>query len=190
MNTNGLAKHYDGLKPRERLALILAASARGDEQERDRLTQSAPKCSLRVGDHFAFSMAFREVSETLFMELLDHAAHYFHAMASADSGDGDAENRLLDAGLVFGYLFKTKLAGWRLFCREYALEPELLWTMLPGYETVRRAERMAESAAFTAEGVQRYFERKGWTDGELLTPEHVTAGLKDCFEARAEWWGD
>ena len=33
MNTNGLAKLYDRLTPKERLPLILAASARGDEAE-------------------------------------------------------------------------------------------------------------------------------------------------------------
>ena len=37
MNTNGLARLYDRLTPRERLPLIMAASARGDEMERERL---------------------------------------------------------------------------------------------------------------------------------------------------------
>ena len=40
MNTNGLAKLYGQLTPKERLPLILAASARGDEAERNRPTKS------------------------------------------------------------------------------------------------------------------------------------------------------
>jgi hypothetical protein len=48
MNTKGLARHYAILTPWERLPLILAASARGDEQERSRLATSAPRVGYQL----------------------------------------------------------------------------------------------------------------------------------------------
>jgi hypothetical protein len=42
MTSTGLSKLYAHLLPRERLPLILAAQARGDEVEQQRLAASAP----------------------------------------------------------------------------------------------------------------------------------------------------
>ncbi len=55
MNTNSLARHDEILTPRERLPLIMAASARGDEAEAQRLAHSAPLVSLRVPDYFGLA---------------------------------------------------------------------------------------------------------------------------------------
>jgi len=41
-----LARHYPSLKPDERLALMLAASARGDDVEHERLTAAAPRVAF------------------------------------------------------------------------------------------------------------------------------------------------
>ena len=189
MNTNALARQYQKLTPAERLALILAASARGDDQERDRLAMSAPRVLLRVPDHFGVALAFREVGEQHFMELLNLAANYFQALGFAGCEKGKAAERLLDLGLFFGYLLKGQLAGWRQFCAEHHFEPELCWTCRPGLETVRRAEKLAESAAFTQEGAARYLERRGEGPARVPTAEAVAAGLRECLRARAEWWG-
>jgi hypothetical protein len=189
VNTNGLAKHYGSLTPRERLPLIMAASARGDEQERLRLVTSAPKVAYRVPDYFGLAQALKELSDLHFMELLTLAANYFQALGLTDSARGAGAERALDTALLFGYLFKVQLAGWRQFCREYDLEPEICWSCLPGFGTVQRAERIAEEAAFTAEGVARHLQRSGGERAGVPTAEDVAAGLRVCFHARAEWWG-
>jgi hypothetical protein len=75
MNTNALAKLYDRLTPRERLPLIMAASARGDEQERSRLMASAPRVAYQVPDHFGLAMSFQEVGNHHFMQLLHISAN-------------------------------------------------------------------------------------------------------------------
>ncbi len=189
MNTNGLARHYETLTPKERLPLIMAASARGDEAERQRLVLSAPTVCYRVPDHFGLAMAFREVSELHFMELLDLAGLHDQAMGMADATDDEKQSaRVLDVARLVGYLFKVKLAGWREFCAEYSIDPELCWSCLPGFERVKRAERVAEGAAFTPEGVRAYLRKVGKAT-ELITAEAVVAGLRACLEARAEWWG-
>jgi hypothetical protein len=189
VNTNGLAKHYGSLTPWERLPLILAASARGDEQERDRLIMSAPRVAYRVPEHFGLAMALREVADLHLMELLDLAANYFQALGYADAWEDKYGKRMLDVGMLLGYLLKVQLAGWRQFCAEHDLDPELCWSCLPGFDTVKRAEQMAEEIAFTPEGASRYLQRSGREPVMVPTAEDIAAGLRACFKARAEWWG-
>jgi hypothetical protein len=58
VNTNGLAKLYDRLTPHERLPLIVAAAAWGDDQERQRLMGSAPKKLYEVPDYQGLADGF------------------------------------------------------------------------------------------------------------------------------------
>ena len=46
MNLNTLSKNYTSLTPEERFRLLLAAGARGDEAEHDRLTPDRPNVSI------------------------------------------------------------------------------------------------------------------------------------------------
>jgi len=188
MTSNGRTRLYDRLTPRERLPLILAASARGDEAERERLGRAAPTVAWRVRDYFGLAMAFREVSEFAFMELLNVAALYLGAWGVGAAPDTEEGGRALDRALMLGFLFKTKLAGWRRFCQEQNLDPMLCWSVLPGYDTLRHAERAAETAAFVPEGAARFLARIDAT-AEVPTPEAEAKSLRECLEARAEWWG-
>lgn len=51
MNTDCLARCYGTLTPGERVPLLLAASARADAVEQDRLARSAPKHGFRLPDY-------------------------------------------------------------------------------------------------------------------------------------------
>jgi hypothetical protein len=77
MNTNGLAKLYDRLTPKERLPLILAASARGDQTEQDRLAHSAPKKEWRMPDYYGLAEAMLFASLFHLLQLLDVAALFW-----------------------------------------------------------------------------------------------------------------
>ena len=189
MNTKALAQLYDRLTPWERLPLILAASARGDEAERDRLVRAAPKVGYRVPDHFGLAMAFREMADRHFMELLNLAALYFQSLALADALSGERDDHMLDTALLCGYLFQVQLAGWRQFCAEVHLEPEFCWSYCPGFDTLQRAEKQTEMASFTAEGVDAYLRRKGDQEPQIVTPDDIAARLQTCLKARADWWG-
>jgi hypothetical protein len=190
VNTNGLAKHYDKLTPRERLSLIVAASGRGDEAEQDRLVRSAPRVGYSVPDFFGRAQAFVEVSVLHLMKLLDLAGLYFRALGLADSMIDDKQSeRMLDCAMLSGFLFNVKLAGWRLFCAGENIDPEVCWTPLPGYSTVKEAERMAEHTAFSPEGVVAYMKRAGRDYRDPPTAEQVAVGLRETLEERAEWWG-
>jgi hypothetical protein len=77
MNANAIARHYDRLTPEERFRLILAASGRGDEAERDRLANAGERITLSVPDHSPYAAAFDELALLVFIELLEGAAGYF-----------------------------------------------------------------------------------------------------------------
>jgi hypothetical protein len=50
MRRNRLDKLYDGLTPEERFRLDVLATARGDEQESRKLTESCPRRSYIMND--------------------------------------------------------------------------------------------------------------------------------------------
>ena len=94
MNANAVAKHYGSLTPQERFRLILAASGRGDEAERDRLGRSGQRITRSMQDHAPHAHAFNELALMTFIELLEEAARYGEAFAnSADAfGPGGDES--------------------------------------------------------------------------------------------------
>jgi hypothetical protein len=188
VDTKCLAKHYGTLSPWERFPLILAASARGDAQERDRLAVSAPRVGLRVQDYFGLAVGFIELSNRQFLELLDLAATYLETMHLAGTIKGESAGRAWDAVLALGYLFNVQLAGWRLFCAEHRFDPDVCWSGLPGLDRLRRAEGVAKEAAFVAEGFARWGERSG-RNAPVPTAERIAAALRAALIARAEWWG-
>jgi hypothetical protein len=79
MSVNVIAKNYACLSPDERFRLILAASGRGDEAERNRLVSSAGQISLSMSDCAPYAHAFDELALVTFIDLMEHAAIYFNA---------------------------------------------------------------------------------------------------------------
>ena len=88
MKAPPLAKNYGSLTPEERFRLIMAASGRGDEAERNRLKNAGGKIMLSIQDHAPYAQAFDELAFLIFIELLDEAARYRDAFAfDDDTGD-------------------------------------------------------------------------------------------------------
>ena len=100
MNTGSLARHYDRLTPEERFRLILAASGRGDEAERDRLGRAAPRITLGLQEHWPYAQAFTELSWLIFIELAENATRFRDAVESAfaECGSCDACTRKATGG--------------------------------------------------------------------------------------------
>jgi hypothetical protein len=72
-NVHAVAKHYDRLTPEERFCLILAAGARGDNAEYDRLVNASSCITLTMADHAPHGHAFYQVALLTFIELLAEA---------------------------------------------------------------------------------------------------------------------
>jgi hypothetical protein len=86
MNANAVAKHYGSLTPEERFRVILAAGARGDEAEQDRLIRAGGRITLSFQDHVPYAHAFNELARLVFIELLEEAALHHDTYERASEG--------------------------------------------------------------------------------------------------------
>src|SRR5438309_11444760 len=80
MKAPPLAKNYKCLTPEERFRLILVASGRGDEAERNQLVRAGDRIHLSMQDHAPYADAFNELAMLMFIELLEEAALYHDAL--------------------------------------------------------------------------------------------------------------
>jgi hypothetical protein len=211
MDTELLARHYDQLTPLERFPLIVAASVRQDEAERARLVRSAPRMTWEMPHHWGVARTFESLASFHFMKLLDLAAGYFLAFSAVGrrrKKDADALDGWQDA-MYLGYEFVTYLAGWRQFCAELPVDPEIFWKLLPGYQTVKDAEELATGStdrqvygiAYKAVGAARYLARAivddpDWdVDEESLTKywpvtaNGIAASLRLAWKEEVSKWG-
>jgi hypothetical protein len=222
MNVNGISKHYGKLSAEERFRLILAASARGDEIEGDRLRSASRRFTLSMPDHCPYHDAFGLLALLVFIEILEVAAFYGEAIASAgedddlseDGGEGGEQRdmaeceshtgaesrpahprtqgrsdwqRAHDIVLAAGFVMRTKLDGWRLFCQRKSIPPFVLWEGLPGFKRLQDARDLAERVAFGPDGMVRWLNlvrREGKPEAtleRLMSPESIADKLEVSF---------
>ena len=222
-----------GLECRGALRLILAASGRNDEAERDRLAQAASQITIAMTDHGPFANAFSDIANLMFIELLADSADYLdlcqrtcemmelgdeedetartakqvgeESTEHSESGShGESEEitesecsawyQNLALSYAVGYLLRTKIAGWELFCGRLDVPPFLLWEMAPGYERFQHVRAVTEKTAFVAEGFLQWLNsRRPKGKPELLqaplTVEMVADENDKAFRQRILWWG-
>ena len=96
MTINTLVRHYDRLGAEERFRLILAAGARDDEAEQDRLCRAAPRIALTYSHHAPWAHAFDELATLVFVELLEEVAKHQDACERwwdvAEDGDDEGDD--------------------------------------------------------------------------------------------------
>jgi hypothetical protein len=206
MNTDGLAKHYDQLTPQERFKLILAASSRGDQAERERLLNSARRITLSGPDYYLYGDALHYLAHVIFTDLVEEAAHYrdcFALVCDEGQGAGSAgrkrkrESRDLASlwsvpdhpwALVLsaGFRLRTKADGWKLFCQRLGIDAFVLWADLPGFDRLQSTLKLTDEIAFAPEGMVAMLNRRRPPDApEIttvpLTPERIAAETEDIF---------
>jgi hypothetical protein len=91
MNATAVAKHYDQLTPEERFRLILAASARGDDEEANRLAKTCGRISMSMQDYAPYAKALMEVSFITYIDLLEHSSRYSDACAFNEEAQEDTD---------------------------------------------------------------------------------------------------
>ena len=199
MNTNGLAKLYGHLTPRERLPLLVAAAARGDEAERSRLVNSAPATVFKLPDYHALGEALELLSLFHLAQLLDLATRHWHAsgvlgqdgwMSEDQDEETEArEGRLVSSVRLLAYLFTVHADAWRGLCSELKIDADVLVSDLPGYDTVRLTERAARVLAFTADEATAWLRRDGDDTAQVVTVDAAVASLREFLDDRVAWWG-
>ena len=171
MNTKYLAKFYDQLTPHERVPLIMAAGARGDQAEHKRLSASAPKEAYEVPNYYGLAKALKEAGYFHLLTLLDLAANFWpwwglwlsyglrDPSETATKKRRGGQKRSLQtlerrAGGIVRYYASRFVAheeGWKQFCSELQIDPEAQLNFMIGWETIRRTEESARNLAFTDE---------------------------------------
>jgi hypothetical protein len=106
--------------------------------------------------------------------------------------------RLLDCALIDGFFLKLKVGAWTLFCERIGVPPFATWQRLPGFRRVERALGLAETIAFTAEGVARFRRRLEEEEGggddrpEETAPAYSVASsaaeIEECYRQAVGWW--
>jgi len=180
MNTDPLAKHYPSLMPAERLPLLMAASARGDETEYERLARSAPKLHFEAPDTFYLADALLLATMLHMMDLLNRAAGFLAAFCRVSKGGNEGEEKMRrDTALFFAHRFLVTREGWKRFASEFPFDADLLLRVLPGYETVRLTEEALRQLAPSTE------EAAAFTEAGAPTPESEAASWWEIVNARA-----
>jgi hypothetical protein len=189
MNTKGLAKHYDKLTPWERVPLIIAAGARGDEAEQERLARSAPMTLCRVSDFRGLSEGLHALAHGHMMALLDLAAWYWHISAmlaecSLGFREEEAkqhEDRLWDTLRLLAYRFVVGMDAWDRLCGELGIDPWALVKDCPGVDTVQGLEEQARMFAFSAEAAAQYVQQRD-SHAQLSTVNAVVAAMREALQ--------
>jgi hypothetical protein len=156
VNTNGLAKHYGKLTPWERVPLLVAAGARGDEAEADRLARSAPTRLFEVPDYHGLCEGLLLLAGAHLIVQLDLAvsigagsallAQQLRFPKEQEVKDREGWRQRLQ---LAAYRFVVNADAWKLLCTGLNIDAEALLGHLPGYEKVKRMEESVRQVAFT-----------------------------------------
>lgn len=183
-----IAKHYNHLTPRERMPLILAADARGDDIEVGRLIDSAPRVGYKFPHHLAFAMAFREVFDIHYMELLAIATQVWLSFAWLFRPEKRDDNG--DSVVACSHQFRSQWEGWIAFCNDLAIDPFVFMKYMPGYELVKHTAHSTQQFIAAAERVDPAIRERLTTKELTASPaETVVAELHKALEARNRAWG-
>jgi hypothetical protein len=130
----------------------------------------------------------------------DKASEPAHDVPESDDDENSISSRFLRLAMADGFLVKTKVAGWRLWCDRRHLPPFAMWEILPGWRRLKRAIEHAEGTptlpgcAFVADGMLRWLNSilpKGAEPiAELrCTPEGIASELERWYRDRLYWHG-
>jgi hypothetical protein len=167
MNTNRLARQYQNLTPWERIPLLVAADARGDELDLVRLQQTAPSITIQVPHHLELCERLDDLVKQYLLVQSEAAAWYWKISAMygqsliwlSPQEESRRCDRLLNEMKMLCYHYVVRADGWKLVCSQWHLDPEALCRELPGYETMRDLEDVARRLAFSGEEARAY-----WTE--------------------------
>jgi len=176
---------YDRLAPMERVALIAAADARGDEVEQRRLDATAPVIHLRFADYLWPSIKINTLALIYLTEQLDALANYWHALWRLDDPtDAEPEDWLLMADMS-AYYFVCNADAWRRFGSELNLDPDYLAiSNYRGWLLQFCAQRMPKNAPTREALIARY--REQGRAGEPLTADAMLQGWRHIYRLMTE----
>ena len=209
MNTTSLVRQYDALTPWERLPLIVAAAGRGDKVEENRLAQTAPRVDFRIANCWGLVQGLDLLARHYLLVQLDRAVIYWRVMNLLDKEPlfgqtrkaKQLEERLWRALETLAYRIVVQAEGWKLFCRQLQIDPDVPLKDLPGHEAVLHVEESARGLACTPEeACARLREAVGsdmslegdappdTSEFRLDTAEDVAGFMREFLEIQIATW--
>jgi hypothetical protein len=197
VNTNGLAKLYDRLTPRERLPLIVAAVDRSDAVEANRLADSAPRQGYRLPDYYGLGEGLLLLSLFHLLTLQEHATLFWRTLAVQEESvrarrgaapTRDTDQRLQGVARMWAYLYTVEAEAWKRLAAELNLDSETLLRDMPCYGTLRETEEIIRRMAFTEGEATAYLRQGGDAEARAVTVEKALAGMRAVLDNRVAWW--
>jgi hypothetical protein len=207
MNATNLVRQYDALTPWERLPLIVAAEGRGDVVECKRLARSAPRVNL--GICWGLVQGLDLITRQYLLGQLDRGVVYWRVMSmlNQESLSGRTrqvkkrEERIWRAVETLAYCIVVQADGWRMFCRQLQIDPEVPLKELTGREAVSQLETLARDLACTAEEAHARVHAARARDKSLAvavpsdtkeirlsTAEDVARAMRQALEEQSRTW--
>ena len=180
--TTGLSRLYGRLRPRERLALYLAAEARGDQAEQHRLAREAPVWVSRLPDCRHGALAAHLLTLIYVTEQLEHLAAFWHAAWRLDDPDDDCPDDWRLASDVAAYLFACNAKAWRAFCAGLGLDPDQLIAGNYRGDMLHYLGAGLEAFAPGRDELAAHFHEQGVEADALVTAESLAEAWRDLFE--------
>jgi hypothetical protein len=182
MNSKALGGLYDRLTTRERLPLILAAEARGDEVEQQRLANSAPVQLWRFADYLWPNMALNLLTLMYLTEQLDHLASFWHALWRLDGPEEEWGDWQFTAD-VSAYVYCCNADAWRRFCGELGIDAEAQTAGNYRGKMLRLCEPWLRESAPTRDELAARLRARGDADPEPVTADGLLASWRSLFDA-------
>src|SRR6516164_4020505 len=173
MNANGLARLYDRLTVWERIPLLIAAHARGDDTEYRRLFDASPLRTWHFSEHLVAEQALNVLALIYVGEQLDAAASYFFDLFKMQDPDDPRPEDWLIAADCCAYFFAANAEAWRRFCSELDIAAEALTAANHLGWFLRYCEENIPANAPTAEAMKAQFRALGRDDPRLVTADKL-----------------
>jgi hypothetical protein len=178
------------LSAEERLALMLAANARGDAAEVRRIVARSPAADCRLPDLYPLGAAWLPLAYGRLVRVLDLVVTAVAAQGLANNAHATPAVRTNAArdAKVFRRLIRVEVRAWVLFGRERGMDALGLWRDQPGYATVRWQVKLARKDGLTAKAA-RALARAAFPG--LPPPRSVNAvlaALRADFQGYLDVW--
>jgi hypothetical protein len=182
MNANGLIRLYDRLAVWERIPLLLAAQARGDDAEYRRLFSASAVRTWHFSEHLLAEQALHVLALQYVGEQLDAAAIYFFALWQMEDADDPQPADWQLVADACAYFFVANAEAWRRFCSELSIPPDTLTAGNHRGWFLSYCEQHVPAHAPTAAAVQARFRENGRDVPPLVTADHLLANWRNCLQ--------